>query len=57
MVKIDENKCTACGGCIDLCPPIAVGLVKDVAVINDELCTNCDICIKVCPMGAPYEVN
>jgi len=20
MVKIDENKCTACGGCIDLCP-------------------------------------
>ena len=57
MVKIDENKCTACGGCIDLCPPIAVSLVKDVAVINDELCTKCDICIKVCPMGAPYEVN
>lgn len=57
MVKIDENKCTGCGGCIDLCPPIAVSLVKDVAVVNDELCTNCDICIKVCPMGAPYEAS
>jgi len=41
----------------DLCPPVAVSLVKDVAVVDDELCTNCDICIKVCPMGAPYEVN
>jgi ferredoxin len=57
MVKIDENKCTGCGGCIDLCPPIAVSLVNDAAVVNDEVCTNCGICIKVCPMGAPYEVN
>ncbi len=57
MVEIDEKKCTGCGGCIDLCPPIAVSLVKDVAVVNDELCTKCDICIKVCPMRAPYEVD
>jgi ferredoxin len=57
MVKIDENKCTACGGCIDLCPPIAMSLVNDSAVIDDDLCNNCAICIKVCPMQAPYEVD
>jgi ferredoxin len=57
MIKIEETKCTACGGCIDLCPPIAVNLVNDIAVINDGLCTDCGICIKVCPLGAPYEVN
>jgi ferredoxin len=57
MIKIEETKCTACGGCIDLCPPIAVSLVNDIAVINDGLCTDCGICIKVCPLGAPYEVN
>ena len=57
MIRIDARKCSACGGCIDLCPPAAVSLVSDKAVIDDALCTNCAICIKVCPMQAPYEVD
>ena len=55
IVKIDSNKCTGCGGCIDLCPVIAISMINDVVNINDELCTGCSICIKVCPMKAPYE--
>lgn len=55
MVKMDSNKCTGCGGCIDLCPAIAISMINDVVIINDELCTGCSICIKVCPMRAPYE--
>ncbi len=47
MVKIDENKCTGCGGCIDLCPPIAMSMTNDVVIVSDELCTECGICVKV----------
>jgi ferredoxin len=57
MVKIDSSKCTGCGGCIDLCPAIAISMINDVVTINNELCTECSICIKVCPMRAPHEVK
>jgi ferredoxin len=57
MTKIDTNKCTGCGGCIDLCPEIAISMINDVVTVNQELCTGCSICIKVCPMRAPYEVK
>ena len=56
MVKIDTKKCTGCGGCIDLCPAIAISMINDVVIINNDTCTDCKICIKVCPMRAPAEV-
>ena len=55
MVKIDANKFTGCGGCIDLCPLIAISMINDIVTINDELCRGYRICIKVCPMRVPYE--
>jgi len=57
MVKIDTSKCTGCGGCIDLCPVIAISMIDDVVTVNNEICKECGICIKVCPMRAPYEVE
>lgn len=57
MVKIDTTKCTGCGGCIDLCPIIAISMINDVVAINDEFCTECGTCIKVCPIKAPYAVE
>ena len=56
MVTIDKDKCTGCGGCIDLCPEIAISMINDIVTVNDEICTECGTCIKVCPMKAPYEV-
>jgi electron transfer flavoprotein alpha subunit len=57
MIKIDSIKCVGCGGCIDLCPVIAISMINDVVTINGELCTECKICMKVCPMRAPNEVE
>ena len=57
MVRIDAEKCTRCGGCIDLCPVIAISMINDVVTVDDERCTGCGICVKVCPMRAPYEVQ
>jgi NAD-dependent dihydropyrimidine dehydrogenase PreA subunit len=56
MVKIDTKKCTGCGGCIDLCPAIAISMINDVVTVNNDTCTDCKICVKVCPMRAPAEV-
>ena len=57
MVKIDSDKCVACGGCIDLCPAIAISMVDDLVIIDDQLCTECGICVKVCPMNAPIQTE
>jgi ferredoxin len=57
MVKIDSNKCVGCGGCIDLCPSIAISMVDDLVIIDDQLCTECGICVKVCPMNAPVKTE
>ena len=55
MIAINTEKCTGCGGCIDLCPTIAISMIQDVVTIDQELYTECKICVKVCPMHAPYE--
>ena len=57
MVTIDTNKCTGCGGCIDLCPVIAISMINDLVVVNNSLCTECGICVKVCPVRAPYQTD
>jgi ferredoxin len=55
VAKIDTTKCVGCGGCIDLCPVIAISMINDVVTIDEEICVKCGICIKVCPVRAPYE--
>jgi NAD-dependent dihydropyrimidine dehydrogenase PreA subunit len=57
MIKIDTEKCTGCGGCIDLCPQIAIAMIDDVVTVDEETCSECKICVKVCPMRAPQEVE
>jgi len=57
MVTIDTNKCTGCGGCIDLCPVIAINMIDDVVTVDNEICTECSICVKVCPVRAPQKTD
>ncbi|MFC1592216.1 DUF362 domain-containing protein [Thermodesulfobacteriota bacterium] len=55
MITINTEECAVCGGCIDLCPEIAIQMVDDTVVIDAEKCIDCKICLKVCPVNAPYE--
>ncbi len=57
MIKIDTDVCTTCGGCIDLCPAIAISMINDRVVIDNDTCDECKICVKVCPVRAPKEVD
>jgi len=50
-VKIDKDKCDACGSCVEVCPVEAITL-EDKAVINEEECIDCGTCVDECPNGA-----
>jgi len=57
MIRIDQDKCTGCGGCIDLCPVIAISMIDDRVLIDNNTCTECKICVKACPVNAPDETD
>ena len=51
MLKIDKEKCNACGLCVKTCPFGAIAVLDGVAQTND-LCTLCGACVNVCPQAA-----
>ena len=51
MLKIDKEKCNACGLCEKSCPFGAIAVVDDAAQTNEN-CTLCGACVNVCPQGA-----
>jgi Fe-S-cluster-containing hydrogenase component 2 len=58
MIFVDEDKCTGCGDCLEVCPEEgAIVLQEDKAIINQELCNSCAECVTACPEGAIYEVE
>jgi Fe-S-cluster-containing hydrogenase component 2 len=58
MIFIDEDKCTGCGDCLEVCPEEgAIVLQEDKAVINQDLCNSCADCLAACPERAIYEVE
>jgi ferredoxin len=50
-VKIDEDACTGCGACAEVCPVDAIS-VDDVAKVDAETCTECGACVDECPVEA-----
>jgi len=51
MLRIDSEKCNACGLCVKSCPFGAIAVKDEVAQTN-ELCTLCGACVNVCPQAA-----
>ena len=53
-VRRDEDKCTHCGVCLDICPTEAFVLdpkTRKVKFCKDK-CIACELCIKICPPRA-----
>jgi len=50
--KVDAEKCTGCGMCVDVCPAEAITLIGDVAVVHEDACTECERCVEECPNEA-----
>lgn len=56
-IKIDPNKCTGDGTCVDICPATVfelkeVGGKKKAQVVNLAACLVCRACEAQCPEGA-----
>ena len=49
---VDEEKCTGCGTCEEVCPSDAIKVVDDKATVDMEECVECGTCVDECPEGA-----
>jgi heterodisulfide reductase subunit A len=54
---IDEDLCSGCQMCVNLCPFTAITHDKEkgVSEINDALCKGCGTCVSACPSGASQQ--
>ena len=54
---IDEEKCTFCKKCSDICQFNALAILKDTTLVFAELCHSCGGCMAVCEAGAITETG
>ena len=54
-IGADEQKCIACGKCVEACTYNAIALVKEKILFFPELCHVCGACSIVCPTDAIVE--
>lgn len=54
-VIVDQEKCTGCGTCEEVCPVEAINVESDKAVVDEETCVDCGSCIEECQEKAISE--
>jgi MinD superfamily P-loop ATPase len=55
--KVDDEKCTYCGKCADICRFSAISVVGETVLTFPELCHGCGGCMVVCPEKAISETG
>jgi len=50
--RVDTEKCTGCGICVNVCPVEAISLDGGMAVVYEGACTACGLCVNECPNAA-----
>jgi MinD superfamily P-loop ATPase len=55
--EVDQERCTACGRCAEVCPYHAVVVLGGQALVFPELCHGCGSCARNCPEQAISEVE
>ena len=50
--EADEDKCTKCRACADICQFKAITIMADTLLTFPEMCHGCGACLEVCPEGA-----
>ena len=52
MINVNQEKCARCGGCVSVCPFMALTLTEHGIECDKEKCTSCATCTKFCPVMA-----
>ena len=55
--RVDEEKCTHCGVCSEVCAYHAIAAMKKKVLVFSELCHGCGACSYLCPEEAISEVD
>ena len=55
--EVDEEKCTFCGKCSEICQFKAIAVVNKTVLVFNELCHSCGGCMEVCPEKAVCETG
>jgi len=52
-LQLDEQKCTGCGMCLEVCPHNVLEMKgKHAQIIERDACMECGACSRNCPAGA-----
>jgi len=55
--QVDEEKCTLCGKCAEICQFKAIVVIGETVLSFHELCHSCGGCMEVCPEKAISETE
>ena len=55
--QVDEEKCTSCRKCVEICAFNAIAVIAKKVLIYSELCHHCGACQYFCPTKAIHEVE
>ncbi|MGE5405995.1 MAG: mercury methylation ferredoxin HgcB [Candidatus Saccharibacteria bacterium] len=52
-LKLNEDKCTGCGLCLDVCPHEVLAIEdRKVKIVDRDACMECGACAMNCPFEA-----
>ena len=52
MLQINQDLCTGCGICVDMCAFGALSIKNSKAIVDEATCSLCGACVNACPKGA-----
>jgi len=47
-LEVNEDRCTGCASCIELCPVDAITVRQEKAKVDQDACAVCGACLTVC---------
>jgi len=50
--ETDQEKCTGCGECVEICPVNVIKMEGDFPMVDKEWCIGCGVCAVPCPASA-----